>query len=109
MTERIPTPQFFTTTEAAKQFRVHPTTVRRWIRAGLLPAWRISGTVRVPIASLRDLVAISTGDQDPHECDQEKPSSGIGPNDVVPPDQGRERIRDGASKGGRHSELGGRQ
>ncbi len=56
--------ELLTTQEAAAFFKVHPSTVRRWTRTGVLPCTKIGsgpsgrGTVRY---RLKDLRAVSAG------------------------------------------------
>lgn len=45
--------ELFTITQAASLLKVHPLTVRRYIREGKLPALRIGGNVRLTGASLK--------------------------------------------------------
>lgn len=45
-------PQFLTVAEVAAQLRVDPTTVRRWIAAGELPASRLGKNFRIAAADV---------------------------------------------------------
>ncbi|MBI4021308.1 MAG: helix-turn-helix domain-containing protein [Candidatus Aenigmarchaeota archaeon] len=62
--------ELLTTQEAAAYFRVHPTSIRRWTRAGLLPCVRIGTgtasrrTVRYRLDDLRRLTATLAGTAD---------------------------------------------
>ena len=45
--------------EAAELVGVHPNTIRRWVRAGVLPRWNLGPTsVRVRTSDLRNLVTV---------------------------------------------------
>ena len=51
------TPQFLTVPEVAAQLRVDPVTVRRWISAGRLPAFRVGrGGYRIKVADVEALI-----------------------------------------------------
>lgn len=42
--------------QIAKLLDVHVTTVRRWLRAGVLPGWKVGGRLRASLADLSALV-----------------------------------------------------
>lgn len=48
--------EMLTVAEVASQLRVHQATVRRWIAAGILPAARVGGVVRVSREALERVV-----------------------------------------------------
>ena len=43
---------YFTVGEVASRLRVHPVTVHRWVKRGLLEAVRLPGGFRVSVSSL---------------------------------------------------------
>jgi excisionase family DNA binding protein len=44
--------RYFTRAEAAAQLRVSLSTIARWLRAGVIPACRFGGTIRIPVSAL---------------------------------------------------------
>ncbi len=71
-----------TTRETAAYFRVHPTSIRRWTRAGLLPCVRIGTgsasrrTVRYRVEDLRRLAAKLAGTADHASPSERLPDHG---------------------------------
>jgi excisionase family DNA binding protein len=47
---------FYTINQAAFTLKVHPLTVRRYIKEGKLKAYKVGGNVRVSISDLRNFV-----------------------------------------------------
>lgn len=47
--------EFFTVNQAAISLKVHPLTIRRYIKEGKLKAVRVGGNVRVAVNDLRNL------------------------------------------------------
>lgn len=54
--------KFLTIAEVAERFRVSTRTVRRWIKAGDLIAYRVGGLVRVAESDLRAFLAVHRED-----------------------------------------------
>lgn len=52
--------EFFTRSEAAKYFRVHPRTVERWLKSGLLKGHKFgkgkTALWRIPFAEIKNLL-----------------------------------------------------
>lgn len=46
--------------QCAERLAVHPGTVTRWIRRGLIPAWRIGGVIRL---RWEDVIAAMEGEE----------------------------------------------
>lgn len=51
-------PRLLDVTEAARRLQVHPDTIRRRIRSGDLPAFRVApnGNVRIPVSAVDKLL-----------------------------------------------------
>ncbi len=58
-------PSVLTVAETAKALRVHEDSVRRWIEAGTLEAYRLpGGTYRIPVEAVDGLKLKKEGGQD---------------------------------------------
>lgn len=58
-------PALLTVGEVARAFKVEPSTVYRWVRAGDLQGIRLGGTVRIPADALERLtIPIHTKEAD---------------------------------------------
>lgn len=58
--------EFYTVNQAAIILKVHPLTVRRYIKEGKLKAYRVAGSIRISVNDLR----IFTQSFVPHETKQ---------------------------------------
>ncbi|MBI2020040.1 helix-turn-helix domain-containing protein [Candidatus Daviesbacteria bacterium] len=45
--------EFYTVEQAARTLKVHPLTVRRYIKEGKLKAYRVGGNIRIALEDLR--------------------------------------------------------
>lgn len=48
--------QLLSPKQCAARLAVHPTTITRWVRIGILPAWRIAGVVRIRWSDVLEIV-----------------------------------------------------
>ncbi len=55
--------EVLTVDEAARLFKVTPTTIRRWCLSGRIPAFKIGRAWRIPIAALERLINTSSESQ----------------------------------------------
>lgn len=45
-----------TSKQCAERLRVHHSTIARWVRRGILPAWRIGGVIRIRWSQVEELL-----------------------------------------------------
>lgn len=48
--------EFYTVNQAAIVLKVHPLTIRRYIKAGKLKAFRAGGNIRIALPDLKDFI-----------------------------------------------------
>ncbi len=48
--------ELITTKQCAERLRVHHSTVARWVKRGILPAWRIGGVIRIRWSQVEELL-----------------------------------------------------
>ena len=58
MSTDVKRPDLLTVAQCANRLGVHRSTITRWVRVGILPAWRIGRTVRI---QWRDVLAVAEG------------------------------------------------